>query len=356
MRRVRLENLVPGMIVARPIYSNEGKILLNSGVSLKQRFIERLEELGIPSIYIQDELGDYEIPEVISEATRNLAIQTLRNSVNQVRLGKNLNVDSVEQIASKIIDEVLANQDVLISLTDIRSFDNYTFGHCVNVAILSLVCGISMRLSQDELRQLTLGALLHDIGKVRIPEEILNKPGRLSAEEYKKVIQHASFGYEIVKRNQRIPHRSALIVYQHHERINGSGYPQKLKGDEIDLLARITAISDVYDAITADRVYQNGIPPSEAIRVLKGLGSFHFDLDSLSHFVKNIALYPVGSTVNLSDGSSGVVVDVNKRYPARPIVRVLFDEVGKKLSQEHEVDLMRQVDLEIIGTDGYQKS
>lgn len=352
MRRIRVEKLEPGMVIARPIYSDEGKILLNSGVPIKERFILRLQELGIPSIYIQDELGDYEIPEVISEATRNMAIQTLRNCVNQVRLGKTLNLESVEQTVSKIMDEVLANKDVLISLTDIRSFDNYTFGHCVNVSILSLVCGITLQLSPDELRQLTLGALLHDIGKIRVPEEILNKPGRLSPEEYQQVVKHSSFGYDIVRRIERVPYRSALVVYQHHERINGSGYPQKLKGDEIDLLARITAVSDVYDAITADRVYQNGILPSEAIRVLKGLGSFHFDLDVLSHFVKNIALYPVGSTVNLSDGTSGVVVDVNKRYPARPIVRVLYDEVGKRLSQHYEVDLIKKRDLEITGTDG----
>lgn len=349
MRRIRTEQLKPGMIIARPIYSDDGKILLNSGVELKERFILRLEQLGIASVYIQDDLGDYEIPEVISEATRVKAIQTLRNSVNQMRLGKTLDLTSVEESVTKIIDEVLDNDDVLISLTDIRSFDNYTYGHCVNVAILSLVCGISMGMSKADLKQLTLGAMLHDIGKIKIPEEILKKPGRLTTEEYETVVKHAAFGYEIVKKIPRFPRRAALVINQHHERINGSGYPQKLKGEQIDLFARIAAIADVYDAITADRVYQKGILPSEAIRVLKGLGSFHFDLDVLSHFVKNIALYPVGSSVVLSDGTSGVVVDVNKRYPARPIVRVLFDGKGKKC-EPYEVDLMKNQELEVTST------
>ncbi len=351
MHRVRVEKLEPGMIVARPIYSNDEKVLLNSGVVLKERFIRRLEELGIASIDIQDELGDYVPLDVISQATRNRAIQILRNSVNQVRLGKTLDLESVESCVSKIIDEVLSNRDILISLTDIRSFDNYTYGHCVNVAILSLVCGISVGLTPLELRELTLGAILHDIGKLRIPEEILNKPGRLTKEEYQSVIKHASIGYELVKNISKFPRRSAWVVYQHHERMNGSGYPQKLVGRQIDLLARIAAIADVYDAITADRIYQKGVLPAEAIHVLKSLGSYQFDPELLAHFVKNIALYPVGSKVFLSDGTSGVVVDVNKRYPARPIVRVLYDGKGKKLQEQYEVDLIKKEQLEITDSE-----
>lgn len=352
MRRISTEKLEPGMIVGRPVFSDEGRILLNSGVELKQSFIYRLLELGIPSIYIQDEYGEFHVPELISEATRNHAIQTLRRSVNQIQLGQHLNVDCIEEVVGKIIDEVLTNDDVLVGLADIRSFDNYTYAHCVNVALLSLVCGISLKLSQEDLRHLTLGAILHDLGKVRIPEQILNKPGRLSKEEFKLVSKHPIFGYELVRKHEKIPRRSANVVYQHHERYNGAGYPQGLAGEEIDYFARIAAIADVYDAITADRVYQQGITPFAAIRVLKSLGSFHFDLEILEHFVKNIALYPVGSTVTLSDQRTGVVIDVNKRYSERPTVRVIFDSEGKKLKEPEDVDLMEAKDLVIVETCG----
>ncbi|SDF03437.1 HD-GYP domain-containing protein [Sporolituus thermophilus] len=345
MQRISIAHLRPGMVVARNVFSAQGQLLLCKGCVLTKRYIDRLRHLGITSIYIANPYtDDLEVPEAIREETRQQAIATVQQSFAKFRLEQRLDLAALESAAQAIVDELLKNRATLIHLTDIRTYDDYTFGHSVNVSILSVFTGLSLGFARGQLEELALGSLLHDVGKIAIPPAILNKPGKLAAEEMAVMQQHAATGFAILhKQNPEIPLLAAHIAFQHHERLDGSGYPRGLKGDEIHPYARIAAIADVYDALTSDRPYRRAMPPHEAYETLLVFHNKHFDGAVLDQFLRRIACYPVGSFVQLSSGEVGVIVHVPPDLPLRPTVRLLTDREGQAVSSQHEIDLTKEL-------------
>ncbi|EAX48365.1 metal dependent phosphohydrolase [Thermosinus carboxydivorans Nor1] len=345
MQRISVAHLQPGMVVAKNVFSAQGQLLLSQGTILTKRYIDRLPLLGITSIYIANPYtDDLEVPETIREETRQQAIATVQQSFAKFRLGRRLDLNALETAAQAIVDEILQNRAALIHLTDIRTYDDYTFGHSVNVSILSVFTGLSLGYARGQLEELALGGMLHDLGKIAIPPAILNKPGKLSAEEMAIMQQHAATGFEILrKQNPEIPLLAAHIAFQHHERLDGSGYPRGLKGDEIHPYARIAAIADVYDALTSDRPYRRAMPPHEAYEILLVFHNKHFDGAMLDQFLRRIACYPVGSFVQLNSGEVAVVIHVPPDLPLRPTVRLLTDREGRALPQPYEVDLTKEL-------------
>jgi HD-GYP domain-containing protein (c-di-GMP phosphodiesterase class II) len=343
MRRILVEYAEPGMINARAIHNSEGKVLLAAGTELNDYYINRLNELGIQSLYIRDETtGGLTIPETVSERTRVETIKIIRQAFTQLEDSRRINMPLIKNAVDKILDEVLGSSNALIHLVDIRAYDDYTFAHSVNVCILSLMTGISLSYNTQQLRELGIGALLHDIGKTRIPKEILDKPSCLTPAEFQEMQKHACHGFEILRHYPEIPLLSSHVALQHHERVDGSGYPRQLKGDEIHEYAKITAVTDVYDALLADRIYRPAFLPYGAIRELtRGTYTF-FDPRVVAAFLENVAIYPVGSLVQLNTGDVGIVVDVNKQSQHRPVIRMLLDRHGRKPpeGQEHDLDKM----------------
>lgn len=331
------------MKVARTIYDSDGRALLTAGMVLNERYIERLKELGIGSIYIKDELFDSvaEIKDVVSEQTRLETLRLVKNSFNALERNRHLNVRAVRSVVDGLIDEILANRDILINLVDIRTYDDYTFQHSVNVCILSLMTAITLGYNQLRLKELGIGALLHDIGKIRIDKAVLNKQGDLSSEEYEEVKRHAEYGFDILRSYDEIPLLSAHIAFQHHERWDGKGYPRGLAQTNIHEYARIVAVADVYDALLADRPYRPAYSISQAVTIVSRMASVYFEPRCVAALISNIALFPLGSVVMLSSGDTALVVDVNKNAPTRPVVRVIFDPAGRKLSEPREVDLTK---------------
>jgi len=342
------------MKLARPIYDTMGLLLLNSGVELKKEYIRNLKKHNIFSVYIADKIiPDVDIEDVIMDETRRKATVLIRDimldiekqpekPVSKLLLAKS----NIHDTLQDIIEQLLKNKNLIVNLSDIRIADNYTFAHSVNVAVMAITAGISLGLSRSQLKNIGLGSILHDLGKVKIPSSILNKEGKLSPDEFLEIKKHPGFGYEMVKTQELIPGPSALIIYQHHERMNGEGYPEGLKSEQIGLLSRISAVADVYDALVADRPYHSAYPPYKAIEILESSGEL-FDLKVLHNFIQHIAAYPIGTFLGLSNGEIGIVVNNTVGHPTRPRVRILCSKDGFEPLIPYELDLMEKRNIVI---------
>jgi HD-GYP domain-containing protein (c-di-GMP phosphodiesterase class II) len=261
------------MQLARTVYSADGRVLLSAGVVIKDSYIDRLRKLGFPAVYVGDPVEAESFKEAVRESTRRRAIAVVKESFDEVKLGSSLKIEPIAQVVNDIVDEVVSSREVILPLTDIRSHDDYTFGHSVNVCIISVMLGVALEFDDLTLRELAMGAILHDVGKVKVPEEILLKPAPLTSKEWNEMKKHTLYGFDLLRGGDGLSSRAAHVAYQHHERSNGSGYPRALAGDGIHQFARIVAVADTYDAMTSDRVYRKGITPFESLKVIKELAS-----------------------------------------------------------------------------------
>jgi len=344
MHLVHLDNIKPGSILGKTIISADGRVLLGEGISLSKEYIEKLKKLGINSAYIKNETLEklevqLNLEDIISDVTRTEAVLVTKKTLNNIMKGKILEPAPVFSVINNIIDDLVNQESLLVNLSDIRSFDDYTFAHSVNVAVLSLIMGIALGYDQIKLRNLGIGALLHDIGKIKIPLNILNKAGKLTDEEFEIMKSHSAEGFQILRENREFTILIAHIAYQHHERYDGTGYPRNLKEKNIHKFARIVAIADVYDALTADRPYRKRILPHEACEYLMGSCNSHFDYQLVSIFLQHVAPYPIGTIVLLNTGEKAVVVEQNKHFLLRPILMV-FEKDGQELSRAFQYDLL----------------
>ncbi|MBC7217309.1 MAG: HD-GYP domain-containing protein [Candidatus Caldatribacterium sp.] len=351
MIRIATDHLRPGMVVGYPIIRDDGVVLLREGIRLNDRLIRKIKELGFAYIYIRDpRFADIDLEETISHDIRRQALVTLNESFYQIVKGNAKAIEPLKRLVDEIIDEVLSAKKSVVSLIQLRQHDDAVFSHSVNVAALSVFIGKFLRLSRQQLRVLALGSLMHDLGKIRVPLEILNKPARLSQEEWEIVQKHSLWSAELM--SERVPEEpeSIRIALQHHERLDGSGYPYGLSGEEIHFLSRICACADVYDALTVDRPYRKRFSYAEALEYLMGNASRLFDLQVVTTMVRHIAPYPVGETVRLTTGEIAVVVRLNDGLPIRPVVRVIRDCSGQLLEKPRDIDLMKELTVAIVGT------
>ena len=242
-------------------------------------------------------------------------------------------------------DEILQNKNAVFNLMDLKVYDEYTFYHSVNVAVLSIIVATELGLSKEELIKLGISGLLHDIGKVFVKKEILNKKGKLSESEFREIKEHPVNGFNYLKKSCQIPLKSYVGVLQHHEKYDGTGYPYGLKGREISLFGRILTIADIYDALISDRPYRQGILPSEAMEYIMGGGGTYFDPEISTVFVKKLALYPVGTCVELSNGMIGIVCQNYEGYSIRPDIKV-FQNKDRKI-KPFILKLQKQINITI---------
>ena len=249
-----------------------------------------------------------------------------------------INIDKIHKIVESIIEQLLSRREIVLTLSQLRSIDDYTYEHSVNVSVLSLIVGIDMSLGKESLDNLGTGAMLHDIGKAVIPDSVLKKPSKLTGSEFGEIKKHTEYGYEILSKIN-LPEEAACIALHHHEKYDGSGYPMKLKGDEIPLFSRIVAIADVYDAISSDRVYKRKFSPDKVYRQIAQLGGTHFDPGIMEKFVSHLALYPNGSGVILNTNHKGIVISQNKLLPQSPVVRIFRKDRSDIRNLYADVDL-----------------
>ncbi|MDF2841249.1 MAG: hypothetical protein K0Q99_2021 [Clostridia bacterium] len=340
MRRISVERVREGMELAKTLYSIDGNVLLNAGIKLKESYVRKFKEIGIDEIYINDSLSsDIVIEDIISDETRFEARMAVKRAMDNVMHGNSLDVKPVRNVVGKIVEELLSIKDAVINLQDIKTLDNYTFAHSTNVCVLSAVTGISMGYGEGQLKDLCMGALFHDIGKTKVPNEILNKAGSLTAEEYEIIKKHSRYGYDILKQNMELSAYVGYIALTHHEQFNGEGYPLGLKGKAIHEYSRIVSVADVYDAMTSNRVYRKRLNISEVVEYLVSLGDHQFDYEIVRKMIEHISVFPLGTYVTLSTGETAIVVDNNRKYPSRPVVRLIKDPYGVEYEIFREIDL-----------------
>lgn len=271
------------------------------------------------------------------------AHRVVRSMMSDVRLGKAVSLEDAEPVVEAITGSVLRNGGALMGLIGIKNKDDYTFLHSVSVCTLMIAFGRSLGLEGDDLRQGGIGGLLHDIGKMKVPDEVLNKPGRLTDAEFELIKRHPGDGHAQLVETPGIGPVPLDITRHHHERLDGSGYPDRLSGDAISSMARMAAIVDVYDAITADRCYHKGMPAAEGLRKMWEWSAAHFDQKLLQAFMRCVGIYPVGSLVRLESGRLGVVIEQNESNLLTPRLRVFFSTRSNGYIKPEVVDLSRRL-------------
>lgn len=357
MRLIPISLLKPGMVLGKKIYSNEGLILLAEGVKLTDSLIRRLGGLDLSYIYIEDaKTEDIIIPDMLTEQTRLQAIRSIRTGFKNLEerpkvkgsflhLGK-----TFSGMMENMMDEISSVNESMVLLTDMNTNDYNLYQHSLNVCLYTMVLGISYGYSREEIRTLGLGALLHDIGKTRIAMSLIQKPGRLTDAEFREVQKHTEIGFQILKDEPNIPLLSAHCALQHHERLDGSGYPRGLEGSEIHEYAKWIAITDSYDAMTTHRVYKPAMLPHQAVEMMYAGSGTLYEQKFLAMFRDRVAIYPPGMTVRLSTGETGVVSKINNNVPHRPFIRILNNSYGEELSVPYEIDLSESLAVMISGT------
>jgi putative nucleotidyltransferase with HDIG domain len=363
MYLVPVRQISAGMRLARSILLPDGRVFLHKGALLRETYVAPLLEQGIISVYVINELApDIVLSDVVSDAARQGLTDELRGVLRQIgpaiseasrrssnRFAAGLALDRLKGAVDKILDELLLNRHVVVNLKDLRSADDYTLGHSVNVCVLSTMLGTLVGLTPAELKDLSMGALLHDIGKTLTPTAILGKPGPLTSDETVVMNRHTTDGWNILKEQRDITYRAAIVALQHHERWGGGGYPDGLKGEQIFRNSRICAVADCYDAMTSDRIYRPGMSPVRALELMTGPMAHFFEPELVYHFTQSVAPYPVGSLIRITDGLQAVVVEVAKGKTYRPKIRPVLDADGRALPGDKEIDLANAPHIEILG-------
>lgn len=314
MRYVPMKKAEPGMKLAYDLFDSYGRVLLSSKASLTDAYIEKLVNMGFPGVYIDDKLSEgIELDTVITPELRSDGLACVRRC----------DIDGCKDIAKQIVEQILAKGVLALDLSDLRTFDDYTYAHSVNVAVFACVIGFGLGMEEKDLTNLVLAGLLHDVGKLSIPDEILNKPRRLTAEEYQIMKSHAILSYELIKERLDISAQVKQAVLYHHENVDGSGYPNGVGEEEMNLHAKILHVADVYDALVSKRPYKKPYSPYEASEYLMGGCGIMFDQKVVTAFLRFVPLYPKGTQVRLSDGREAIIYDNTGYHNLRPMLRLL---------------------------------
>ncbi|WP_199102951.1 HD-GYP domain-containing protein [Aquitalea sp. ASV11] len=305
---------------------------------LEQEIID-LASREVPTERRVDAAAEYGRAQLI----HNEANLIVRSILQDVRLGKQVQLEMVEPSIEKMTSSILRNGGALLSLCRIKDKDNYTFQHSVSVGALMVSFCNAMNMSREVIHHAGIGGMLHDIGKMKVPDSILNKPGKLTEQEFAVMKCHVVESKQILLSTQGISDTAVKVAAQHHERHDGSGYPEGLKGEEISQLGQMAAIVDVYDALTSDRCYHKGMSPTDALRKIFEWSKFHFNPVLVQAFMRCIGIYPIGTLVRLESGKLGVVIEQNDNNLVSPKVKVFFSTKSNTYIPPEVVDLSRSM-------------
>ncbi|MBS0156652.1 MAG: HD-GYP domain-containing protein [Nitrospira sp.] len=282
----------------------------------------------------------------VAKQVYHAAKMIVQRAMQDVRLGRAINVDAVQSVITDMTESVFRNPDALPSLSRLKQFDEYTFYHSVNTALLAMSLGRSLGFDRSMIHLAGVGTLLHDIGKMKVPLELLNKPGRFEPHEMEIVKQHVLRGVEVLSSTTGLGDTYIQPALEHHERVNGAGYPHRRAHQDISQVGLITAVVDIYDAMTSDRVYHKGKPAHEVLQLLYRLSlEGHLDPTLVQRFIQVVGVYPVGSVVELNTGETGIVKRINHDAPLAPVVLFVKSAGNTLLSHPQEEDLSQQAKI-----------
>lgn len=349
MKEITVDSLRLGMIISSDIFNDLGNIILSSGTEINERHLEYFSSHKIDYVYVDDEFKNYEdlnaYKVIASDKYKSInthygqVLEEYKRFYFQVQSKDfRFELETLEQELTPLIDNLLNDNDILGSMRLVSFRESYHFTHAVNVAMLGAMLGKWLNLGRETIQMIAMAGLLHDIGKTLVPQDLLFKTTRLTLMEMEQVKAHSKLGYDSLKTNAKIPREVLAGVLFHHERSDGSGYPSGLMEDQIPYLARIIGVVDVFDAITSDRIYKNGISSFEAFSVIKDESFSGLDPTISDVFLSNIASHFINNRVELSNGKIGEVVYVNRYALNRPLI---------KLQNGDFVDLSTDYSLEV---------
>jgi putative nucleotidyltransferase with HDIG domain len=374
IKKIDIAQLIPGMYIHdlncgwmdHPFAANRFTVkdatvaLELRGIGVHELYIDTGKGLDIAEAMTEEEVSD-EIQEQIlhiaedkpapvaavslaEEAFRarklhGEANRIVKGIITDIRLGQQIEMEKVEPLVENMVDSIFRHQDALIPLARLKTHDEYTFQHSVSVCALMVAFARGLKLSRDIIKEIAIGALLHDVGKAKVPDSILNKPAKLTDAEFNKMKSHVVQSIIILQNTPGISQIALDVAGQHHERFDGTGYPNNLKGDEISLYGQMGAIVDVYDAITSERVYHKGMPPTEALRKLLEWSKFHFSPEMVQTFIRTLGIYPSGSLVRLSGNRLGIVLEQNMEKMLQPKVKMFYHAEKLHYLPPEEIDL-----------------
>ena len=327
MRFISLDEATEGMVLSKSIYGLKGEVLLNQGLTLKQAYIDRISELGYNGIYIKDDFTEkLNVEEPISYPLRMQMVYTLKNAYEKVKQNKQAidEFQKLKRLVSDMLDELARHKDLMVNSIDIKTKEDYLYFHSVQVSMLSVIIGTELGLNKNELYELGLAGLFHDIGKLLVPNDQLKN--------------HPMKGFQFLKEHNIVPLKSYIGVLNHHENYDGSGYPSQKKGEDIYLYGRIIHVVNMYDNLISNTSSHNQFLPSEAMEYIMGGSSTFFDTKIVGVFTRKIAPYPIGTYVELSNGNLGLVVHNYNDFCMRPKVLIL-KENQQLLEEPYYVDL-----------------
>jgi putative nucleotidyltransferase with HDIG domain len=327
LKYVNILKCEPGQVVGKNVFDERGILLIAKNAILSEYLIQRLNSLGLTSMPI---IAD----DIISEERKNMTpgqiilesyekdIDTYKEVLNDLAAGRDLDYEQVNELSTSIYGKIYHSYLVGDCLNQLKDKDQYTYKHSINVALYSMLIAKWMGLSDEQIMTAIEAGVLHDIGKIKVDSNILNKHGPLQPEEFEHVKQHATFSYQLLKTIPQAKKEIIAGVLMHHERENGRGYPLGITGDKIPLCAKIVAVADVYDALTSERVYKKRITPFDTFKEFEKIGYGHFDVKVMLTFLTNIANYYIGSKVKMNTGEIGEVVFIPPHCISKPVVAI----------------------------------
>ena len=321
-RQIYVYEKALGEILSRDLYIHEKMLFMKKGTIINRYYLNKLQQQGIKKLWTYSDEAEVALhrkvlkTQVKKEYQKNT--RGIKNIMQSIAGGEKLDFEEVKEIAQVILEGMERYSYVVDCMNELRSADEYTYNHSVNVSIYGMLLGKWIGLKNEDIINIVQAGLLHDIGKAKVPNEILNKNGKLTEKEFALMKEHAKLGYEMVKDNKMIAEKVKAPVLSHHERLDGSGYPEK--NQDPDLYTRIIAIADVYDALTSKRVYKKKKNPFETIKEMKSFGYEHFDTKLLMVFLENITDYYIGSKVRMKNGEVGKIISVMKGN--KPIIQI----------------------------------
>ena len=349
LRLVSIHSCEEGLVLAKPIFDQSNRILLSAGSALTNSFIQRLKDKNIHHIYVKSDITeDIEVDDDLNPKLRFEAVQKLGDVFSALQEGKTGNSDtlgrvksirSMTDVFSQIMKEMNSSKHLLNLLSHMQSSIDTMFDHSINTSLYSLTMGRHLGLKEKELHILGLGALFHDIGKLQLDGEAKKNSG-----DWKR---HPELAFQALRKESSLHLLVAHCAYQHHEHVDGSGFPRGLKGPDIHLYAKIIAVAEAFDYLINSKC----LLPHEAMEIIVARTFTRYDYQVVEAFKNAIAIYPIGVTVILNSGESGVVIAYNNQYPQRPVVRVFKDQYGRKINQFYDIDLMSSLNTMIVKCD-----
>jgi putative nucleotidyltransferase with HDIG domain len=374
IKKIRIDQVVPGVYVHdfncgwlhHPFLVNRMKLNTDKDVekilkySIRELYIDTEKGLDIDAAptkqqadsEIQTEVDQLSMPTANSEQPSRLsdeiarakkliaeAKQTTQRLMGDVRLGKQIEMHQVEKIVEQMTESVLNNKDALISLLRIKTADEYTYTHSLAVSALCISFARQLEFDANQIRQIGVGGLLHDIGKMKVPPEILNKPGPLTEKEFEIMKTHVREGDRILNESTNLDAACICVTAHHHERLDGTGYPEGLKGDQISLFGQVAAIVDIYDALSSERCYKVAMSPHVALRKVFEWSQGYLNRNLVEKFIAHVGIYPIGTLVRLKSGYIAVVIDHGEKGSLTPVVRAVCDAVQRLPIEPFVIDL-----------------